>query len=70
MIDVSRQLKPAPLSFEKTFSQFACTRICADKVRDKDGLITEVGHLNRKGQRKQEALQRRAARRAFRRGKA
>ena len=75
MIDVSRQLKPAPLSFEKTISQHTRARIHVDRVPDpkakpdSDGnrpLIT-VGHLNRKGRRKADALARRVARRAFRR---
>lgn len=57
MIDVSRQLKPAPLSFEKTISQHARARVHVELINDKP-----VARLNRKGRRKAEALARRAAR--------
>ena len=74
MIDPSRQLKPAPLSFEKTFSQHARVRIHVHTDRNgkpiREALTGNVvPRLNRKGQRKAEALARRSERRAFRRAK-
>ena len=59
MIPVSRQLKPAPRSFEKTFSSKARFRMHVEKIPDptakpdSDGgrPMVLVGKLNRKGRR-------------------
>ena len=59
MIDTDRQLKPAPLSFDKPESQVAKINCLVELVTASDGTRIEVPKVNRKTRRHADAYDRR-----------